>query len=96
MEETSVLYVLIGDYGQNDLGGTNPTPTHGGGGGGTFVMHANGTLLLVGGGGGGIWATSYLYAGCDASITSTSGNPSSFGSPGGIRRFLRRFLRRFQ
>jgi hypothetical protein len=69
------LYVMVGQ-----IGGWSEA-----GGGGTFVFLANGTLLLVGGGAGGsFWGpTAPFFAGCDAAINATSGNPSYAGNSGG-------------
>ena len=74
----SVLYVMVG---QSGGGGCS------GGGGGTFVLLNNGSSLVVAGGGGGTslyQGLSSLYSGSDASLTSTSGNPSSDGNLGGV------------
>jgi hypothetical protein len=74
----TALYVMIG---QTSAG---CSPPHYPSGGGTFVLSDNGTALVVAGGGGGHWNTETLYSGCDASLTSTSGNPSSSGEAGGV------------
>ena len=70
LQAGTTIYMLIGQVSSWTAGG-----------GGTFVLHANGTALVVGGGGGVAWNT--YGPGCDASLTSTDGKPSSAGVGGG-------------
>ena len=78
LPSNTVLYVMVGQSGNGGCSG---------GGGGTFVLLGNGTVFLVAGGGGGTSSFGGLtsfYNGSDASLNSTSGNPSSDGHLGGV------------
>ena len=80
----SVLYVMVGQVG-HVTGAPDNFNGDGGAGGGTFVLSEDGSPLVVAGGGGGFGNAPQpkMHAGCDASLNSTSGNPSADGSPGG-------------
>jgi hypothetical protein len=77
LEAATQLFIMVGQPGTWDGAGS------GSGGGGTFVLLANGTALVVAGGGGGLFINPPYYAGCDASLTSSTGHASFDGSQGG-------------
>jgi hypothetical protein len=70
----TTIYALVGQI-----------STYSGGGGGTFILDGDGTPLLVAGGGGTFWSDGGggTYAGCDGSLTSTSGQAQQGGTPAG-------------
>jgi hypothetical protein len=80
----NILFVMVGQVGHvtGEPGNINGD---GGAGGGTFVLSASGDPLLISGGGGGFgnFPQPKIYASCDASLNSTSGQQSADGTPGG-------------
>ena len=80
-----ILYIVVGQKGQLQLGGQ--TQNSSGGGGGTFVYRNAANLLIAAGGGGGLCnygGSGPIHADCHGKITPNGGNDESGVYLGGI------------